>query len=138
MAVPRARAGRRALAGALLAGATLAAAFVWWAGPPQDVPPTAPAPPAARYVAPALVHSAATAAAEEADGDAMPQVRIPPGSAGNDPFTAALAAARTVPPPVPPQAIVQAKSFEEAIAAMRAARGEAPPAAAVVSPFGAR
>lgn len=137
MASQQARAGRAALAVALLAGGTTAA-FIWWPVPPQDgqALPSAPGAVAARELAPAPLPVAATAA-EEARAT-MPQVRIPPGSAGKDTFAAALAAARTVPPPPAPPAIAEAKSFEEAIAAMRAARGEAPPAAAAVSPFGVR
>lgn len=135
----RAGAGRLALAAVLLAAAAWAAALIWWSGPPpgRAASPSA-APPVPVVLEPALVPVVAPAPGEADAGTTMPQVRIPPGSAGQDALAAALAAARSMPPPAAAPAIAQANSFEEAIAAVRAARGEAPPAAAVVSPFGAR
>lgn len=121
----------------LLAGLGVGAAY-WWYGFRDDGVAAAvtvfePAPSRAVPLA-----AEAAGLPERPIPAALPQLRVPPDAAGQDPLAAALKAAREVPLPPPPPEIATARSLEQAFAAMVAAQADAAVQAAGTSPFGAR
>lgn len=135
-----ARARRWLGAGLLAVGA--AAVAIWWPSPGEQAQPSPrqSAALAAPLPAPVVLASPLTTSTptpQEPDPAALPQLRIPAAAAGQDPFVAALEAARQNPPPPPAPEIATAKSLEQAFAAMQAAQAEAA-VPARTSPFAAR